>query len=218
MVRSVATAEAEEVGGRVVVSVTLHSPDDVLTLTAPTDAAWAVESDSSVLLRDETTPTDGVPVFGGVASPQARDVNNSRVRAVVSAGAAAVDDAAVDDVAPDRILQYGLQPHGTTQFPVQLQVKFAPQALERLEWAAELEGGESLQVFPTAWGRSGSNAAVQAVWESIIAQDPESETDVMHNQLRCHALGAPDKTSWNLEPWRPDVPYLDYLLARCNPT
>ena len=32
-----------------------------------------------------------------------------------------------------------------------------------------------------------------------------------------HALGAPDKDSWNLEPWRPDVGLLATLTARCNP-
>ena len=40
----------------------------------------------------------------------------------------------------------------------------------------------------------------------------------MDHQLRCHALGVPGKETWNLEPWRPEVDYLAYLLARCNPT
>src|SRR5699024_1383242 len=104
-----------------------------------------------------------------------------------------------------------------TTFPVQVEVEVSMLALEQVEWAGDLEGGRSLQVFPTTWGRSGSQAAQAAVWESVIALEPEAESDVMDKQLRCHALGAPDKESWNLEPWRPDVPYLDYLLARCNP-
>ncbi len=39
----------------------------------------------------------------------------------------------------------------------------------------------------------------------------------MHDQLTCHALGAPDKETWNLEPWRPDVGLLAVLAAACNP-
>jgi hypothetical protein len=40
----------------------------------------------------------------------------------------------------------------------------------------------------------------------------------MRDQLACHALGAPDKATWNLEPWRPDVGLLLIMAAGCNPT
>ncbi|WP_414647956.1 DUF2599 domain-containing protein [Cellulomonas sp.] len=40
----------------------------------------------------------------------------------------------------------------------------------------------------------------------------------MHDQFLCHALGAADKATWNLEPWRPDVGSMATLMARCNPT
>lgn len=91
-----------------------------------------------------------------------------------------------------------------------------PPAIERVEWAEDLEGGRSLQVFPTAWGRD-PRAAEQG-WAEVIALEPEADTQVMELQFRCHALGAPEKESWNLEPWRPDVPFHEMLLARCNPT
>ncbi|WP_373790284.1 DUF2599 domain-containing protein [Achromobacter insuavis] len=61
-------------------------------------------------------------------------------------------------------------------------------------------------------------AALEAVRAELAAVGPEARTTVMDHQLRCHALGAPGKDTWNLEPWRPELDYLAYLLARCNPT
>ena len=43
----------------------------------------------------------------------------------------------------------------------------------------------------------------------------------MRAQFMCHwyfaEAGAPGKTSWNLEPWRPVVDDRQMLKARCNP-
>ncbi|CPU68017.1 Protein of uncharacterised function (DUF2599) [Mycobacteroides abscessus] len=51
----------------------------------------------------------------------------------------------------------------------------------------------------------------------VVAAEPEADTPTMHDQLVCHAVGAPDKATWNLEPWRPDVGLLATMSARCNP-
>jgi Protein of unknown function (DUF2599) len=39
----------------------------------------------------------------------------------------------------------------------------------------------------------------------------------LRNQLRCHAVFVPDKPTWDLESWRPDVGYAKTVLAECNP-
>ncbi|MBC7292192.1 MAG: DUF2599 domain-containing protein, partial [Actinotalea sp.] len=60
-----------------------------------------------------------------------------------------------------------------------------------------------------------------AVWSALgrrTALGTDATGPGMRDQLECHALGAPDKESWNLEPWRPDVGLLATLAARCNPT
>lgn len=80
------------------------------------------------------------------------------------------------------------------------------------------EGGDSLAVTPTDWARRAGQAGVDVVWAGLVADDPALDTPTMHDQLVCHALGAPDKATWNLEPWRPDVGLLQVLAARCNPT
>ena len=92
----------------------------------------------------------------------------------------------------------------------------ADTAVLSLQWG-DREGGRSLAVKPSAWGRSGSNAATAMVWD-VIAAEPGADGQNMHDQLVCHQLGAPDKATWNLEPWRPEVDMITLGLAKCNPT
>lgn len=90
-------------------------------------------------------------------------------------------------------------------------------ALDSATWG-EAEGGRSLAVVPAAWVRGGSLAAQQAVASQLAAAEPEAASASMQAQLWCHVLGAPDKASWNLEPWRPEVSTTTLLTSRCNPT
>lgn len=109
-------------------------------------------------------------------------------------GAATTDDAAAWDV---------VVPLGT-------------RAVRSTDWG-EREGGRSLAVDPTAWARAAGQAGLELVWAQVVAAEPEADTSTMHDQLMCHAVGAPDKATWNLEPWRPDVGLLATMSARCNP-
>ncbi|MFD6134369.1 DUF2599 domain-containing protein [Isoptericola sp. NPDC060257] len=85
------------------------------------------------------------------------------------------------------------------------------------DWG-DREGGRSLAVVPTVWAREAGQAGTDLVWAELVAADPGVDTATMHDQLECHAFGAPDKDSWNLEPWRPDVGLVATMAARCNPT
>ncbi|GED10782.1 hypothetical protein CCE02nite_27810 [Cellulosimicrobium cellulans] len=95
-------------------------------------------------------------------------------------------------------------------------VPLGTQAVRSTDWG-EREGGRSLAVDPTAWARAAGQAGQELVWAQLVAAEPEIDTPTMHDQLACHALGAPDKATWNLEPWRPDVGLLATMAARCNP-
>jgi hypothetical protein len=64
---------------------------------------------------------------------------------------------------------------------------------------------------------SGATGSATA-WSDLLAVEPEADTPGMETQLQCHLLGARDKATWNLEPWRPDLSLVQYALARCNPT
>lgn len=193
-----ATGESTFGAGAYRVTATFASPDAVLTLPAPDGAAWEAQTDRSAVLAG-----DAVPEVGGAAPPTAKDAAGTPVGTLVGGGG--------DE------LEVTLRARGTATFPVVVTFDVATSALEKAVWAERLEGGRSLQTFPTAFGRSGSAAAVEAVRRALVTAEPEAGTSVMDKQLRCHALGAPTKESWNLEPWRPDVDYLDYLMARCNP-
>ncbi|WP_307861414.1 DUF2599 domain-containing protein [Cellulomonas wangleii] len=89
--------------------------------------------------------------------------------------------------------------------------------LEGATWG-ENEGGRSLAVVPRPWVRDGGLAAQQALASQLSATEPEAASPSMQAQLWCHVLGARDKASWNLEPWRPEVPTTTLLATRCNPT
>lgn len=82
----------------------------------------------------------------------------------------------------------------------------------------EADGGRSLLVVPADWVRGGSLAAQHALASQLAARWPDAASASMQAQLWCHVLGAPDKASWNLEPWRPEVPTATLLATRCNPT
>ncbi|MEU2202701.1 DUF2599 domain-containing protein [Isoptericola sp. NPDC019482] len=90
-------------------------------------------------------------------------------------------------------------------------------AVASTDWG-DREGGRSLAVVPTDWAREAGQAGTDLAWAELVAADPEVDTATMHDQLECHAIGAPDKDSWNLEPWRPDVGLVATMAARCNPT
>lgn len=104
----------------------------------------------------------------------------------------------------------------TADGPGDVTLVVGTQALARADWG-EREGGRSLAVVPTPWARAAGDAALELLWHQATTAQPEAGTATMHDQLVCHALGAPDKDAWNLEPWRPDVGLLETLLARCNP-
>ncbi|HEY0188722.1 MAG TPA: DUF2599 domain-containing protein [Cellulomonas sp.] len=98
-------------------------------------------------------------------------------------------------------------------------VTIATAAVRSATWAdRDDEGGLSLAVVPTTWARTGGLAADEGVWAQLIALEPDADTQAMHDQLTCHTIGAPDKDSWNLEPWRPDVGLLATIAALCNPS
>ena len=102
-------------------------------------------------------------------------------------------------------------------FPLEVTVHLGASVVASTSWG-DREGGRSLTVTPTDWGRvSGATGSVFA-WGDLLATDPSADTPGMEKQLQCHLLGARDKATWNLEPWRPDVSLVDYALARCNPT
>ncbi|MGV0836663.1 DUF2599 domain-containing protein [Mycolicibacterium thermoresistibile] len=97
--------------------------------------------------------------------------------------------------------------------------------VDRVEWA---KWGDlsSLRVYPTpaartAAGEIGTTEQADAAWHEVLAHAPEADMPGMYEQFLCHwqlaEFAQPGKTSWNLEPWRPQVDSLVMLETGCNP-
>ncbi|BBY80487.1 hypothetical protein MPUL_16450 [Mycolicibacterium pulveris] len=100
----------------------------------------------------------------------------------------------------------------------------APPYIDDVEWA---KWGDlsSLRVYPTEAGREtatlGSPVGPDAAWAEVLAISPDADLPGMRAQFECHWYYAefiePGKSSWNLEPWRPEVDFDAMVAAGCNP-
>lgn len=194
---TLAANEADDGSVRLRLVVTPAAPTGPLAwLTGPDGSTAAVLEDGSALI----TGADGSFLVGLTApTPSARFT-------VVGTPAA---ELRVDRVAPE-----GLAESPPTA-PVSTWI--AGQAVVSAVWG-EAEGGRSLEITPSPWARTGTLAAQQALWSQLVAEHPEANSPSMHEQLLCHVLGAAGKTTWHIEPWRPQVDALTMLRTRCNPT
>ena len=88
-----------------------------------------------------------------------------------------------------------------------------PPFVDHAEWA---KWGDlsSLRVYPTdaarlAAGQPGTDAQADEAWTEVLTLSPDADIPGMRDQFMCHwqfaELAEPGKTSWNLEPWRPEV-------------
>jgi hypothetical protein len=93
--------------------------------------------------------------------------------------------------------------------------------IDHVLWTAT-SAGKQLRVFPTDAGRHDffPDARPRA-WQEVLTDAPDANTPGMQDQFYCHwdwaRLVAPNKPSWNLEPWRPAVGYDATVRALCNP-
>ncbi|WP_029369542.1 DUF2599 domain-containing protein [Mycobacterium sp. UM_WWY] len=101
----------------------------------------------------------------------------------------------------------------------------APPYVDHVEWA---KWGDlsSLRVYPTAAARRlaaqpGTTVQADEAWGEVLTQSPDADLPGMREQFLCHwtfaELIEPGKTSWNLEPWRPQVSPEQMVATRCNP-
>ncbi|MFE2996633.1 DUF2599 domain-containing protein [Nocardia sp. NPDC059246] len=93
--------------------------------------------------------------------------------------------------------------------------------IDHTQWSDDSDG-RRLRVYPTQAGRSDTfPAALGRAWQEVLTSVPDADSPGMYDQFRCHWEWArvvqPDKTSWNLEPWRPAVGYDATVAALCNP-
>jgi uncharacterized protein DUF2599 len=81
--------------------------------------------------------------------------------------------------------------------------------------------GATLHVTPSGAAQAIGISAAEAMWAKAleIAGTPPYSREVydsLYEQLQCH-LVIRLKTPYNLDTWRPKVPWPDELRAQCNP-
>lgn len=103
--------------------------------------------------------------------------------------------------------------------PATVEALLAETAVESAEWVTEPEG-KRLIITPGKWARTGSMNVQQYGWDTVVQSVPDVidwDLNSLENQFTCHAIGALDKDTWNLETWREDVGLLEFMAAKCNP-
>lgn len=100
-----------------------------------------------------------------------------------------------------------------------------PPYVDHAEW---VHWGDlsSLRVYPTTTGREAAGqldtlAQADEAWGEVLTLAPDAAIPGMREQFSCHwrfaEFAQPGKTSWNLEPWRPEVDDAVMIDAHCNP-
>lgn len=178
-----------------------------IDLVSPADGSLVRNSDGSVSVLDAA----GAPL-GGFSAPQATDASGAAGRAGVVV--------VVPTRAEVRVQAEGPAPSGSPVAATEtwtVTTWLGAQGVRSATWG-EREGGRSLAVDPTPWARQSGLVGEATAWAQLVRDEPEADSTTMRDQFDCHALGATDKKTWNLEPWRPDVGFLATAAARCNPT
>jgi len=109
--------------------------------------------------------------------------------------------------------------HGpAAEYPVVADPWVGVDLIRRTVWTSSMQ---TLQVYPTDWGRNAPIAARWAAWAEVQTKTPgtRENTSAMTDQLLCHFDGRifdMGKTSWNIDIWRPYVLYTTLLRAKCN--
>lgn len=193
-------------------TVTLDlAPGDPVDVTLTSPGALDVDSDGSITVLDGT----GTPVaaIGPPTPPSGTEATAPRVDVTdLDATHARLE---VDDrLRPGQ--GTGTSGDGTAEGPVRFTVTAGDHAIESTSWG-ENEGGRSLAVDPADWARHAGEAGLDLIRTQLVAAEPEAGSTTMDHQLVCHAVGAVDKSTWNLEPWRPDVGLILTATAHCNP-
>ena len=96
-----------------------------------------------------------------------------------------------------------------------------PGLIDHVTWTSDGKG-RVLRVYPSGAGRSSADPGARAsAWLEVLRAAPGADSPSMREQFFCHwdfaRVVEPDKPSWNLEAWRPEVSYAVMTQAACNP-
>ncbi|MDO4383052.1 MAG: DUF2599 domain-containing protein [Eubacteriales bacterium] len=162
------------------------------------------EKDGSV----EIVNKEGVPI-GAIAIPWAKDVNGKKVPTYY-------------EIKENKLYQIVKHKSAGATYPI-----VADPHNKYSDWFKSAtwkirDGKYSLCVVPTKWNRQSGIAYMSTSWALLKKKKSGSKhwynTEGLRKQYYCHTQAAKFKSSWNLEPWRPNVSMAKTIAKACNPT
>lgn len=154
-------------------------------------------------------------LIGGFAEPWAKDAKGAEVPTSY-------------EVRGNSLVQKVDHKQENVQYPVVADPYFGKDLIKSAAWT-ESEDGWTLEVTPTNWARkfAGGYLPGAAGWDELLEKYRDDgrgitiNLDGLRDQYICHqqvvAIVEPEKPTWNIDEWRPDVSYLQTVNERCNP-
>ena len=178
-------------------------------LTLPAGSTLRLQRDGSVIALTKTA--SGTRYVAGVKAPYAYD----------AAGKAVATRFHVSGTT----LTQTISPSTHAVYPIGSDPWLGKDLIDHATWVYHSEGF-TLQVTPTSWQRYWNGYwPGSAGWNELYSKyrDRGLNTNLggMRDQYICHvqivSVRAPNKATWNLDEWRPDVSYLQTVNSSCNP-
>jgi hypothetical protein len=179
-------------------------------LTLPDNAKLKLQPDGSVMALAKTG--SGTKYVAGVRAPYAFDAAGHAVPTRFH-------------VSGTTLIQT-ISPTATAAYPIVSDPWLGRDLIDHASWVYNNGDGWTLEVTPTWWQRVWNGYwPGSAGWDELYAKYSNSglntNLDGMRDQYICHvqivSVRAPNKPTWNLDEWRPDVSYLDTINSSCNP-
>lgn len=152
-------------------------------------------------------------VIGGFASPWAKDANGTLVSTHF-------------EIRGSDLVQVVDHNVSGVVYPVIADPYLGRDMIKGYRWAYHSGYGWTMMVTPTDWSRFLAGAYLAGVYgfkelQAKSGGSLDTNVDGMRDQYICHqqivAVRYPNKATWNLDEWRPNVSYLQTVNARCNP-
>jgi Protein of unknown function (DUF2599) len=207
-------ALVEDIEGTTRISMIIHSAaaprEFAFPLTVPADATLKLQKDGSVIVLAPDASGDSKYV-AGVKAPYAFDAAGASVETRFR-------------VSGTTLIQT-IHPTGKAVYPITADPWLGKDLISSASWVWHSEGW-TLQVTPTSWQRFWNGYwPGSAGWDELYAKyrDRGLNTNLagMRDQYICYvqivSVYAPNKPTWNLDEWRPNVGYAQTVNSSCNP-
>jgi hypothetical protein len=177
-------------------------------LTVPTGSTLVTDDNGAVL----AVTGDGA-LIGGLAPPWALDGQHQKVPTHY-------------EVRGNSVVQVVEHKGAGVHYPVVADPYLGIDLISSARWVLHDEGW-TLEVTPTWWARANAGGYLPGAngWDELYAKYHNlglcCNLTGMRDQYICHqqivAVRDPNKPTWNIDEWRPDVGYPETVNASCNP-